>query len=279
MRTVNYKRRIPVSSSSCRNRATASRRASRIGLQASLVMGVVVSSYLGFAAYGQRPPFSASTPPQRPETSQAAHSGEGRKLILHLPATSQSIKAAIVSVATIRRVPLGAELFSDSHVGAVGTASRRLDLTHLSTNVALQTIVEEGQHYSWSHDDAIRHVRPKSTVLETTALDLPVPEFSLDSDDLRSALTAVHRLFAPSFSAPPLRGRPARVRSFFQKPLKVRLEGGTARGILDELAVQHGGLLWIAEYATRAGTYPGLRLSLIGFDGWVTTSIAPAAVP
>lgn len=84
---------------------------------------------------------------------------------------------------------------------------------------------------------------------------------------------ALHRLFVPTTPRQDAIAihPPERVIRFIEQPFHLRLEKETVRAVLDEIARQDGAMSWVVEYADAGGGYRGLRLSFVGFDGWVLT--------
>jgi hypothetical protein len=70
------------------------------------------------------------------------------------------------------------------------------------------------------------------------------------------------------------RRMPPGARSWVERPITVSMTNASVRAILNEIARQHGGLTWLAEYSDAAGGYEGLRLSFHAFDNWSVGAIA-----
>jgi hypothetical protein len=221
----------------------------------------------------------------REQVSRAANDSSRHKIVLTIPVTASALKATVGRLSAATRTPISLEVAPDRE-DLIGRAQSRdtaqssghCDLTDMALPEALDKIMRCAPAYTWAIDGGMIHFRPARFVDEKrAALDRRVQQFHFDASDVQEALLAVHRVFDPDYRGPTRRRqRPAHVRPFFEKPLRISLQAVSVRAILDEMVRQHGAMSWHAEYVNASGAYAGMKLSFVGFDNWSTVMGAQA---
>jgi hypothetical protein len=187
-----------------------------------------------------------------------------------------------LSMAT--RTPVGIETISPLPPGLppppTSPSSAYYDLTGLTMQEALDKLTAFLPEYSWSLDDGIHHIRPRSLAqARNLPLDKPVDRFSRSFANVQAALTGVREIFQTPLGAGVGMamglsgsssgfGTPERVNESRERPISVDLTNVTVRQILDAIVRRHGDISWTVEYVDANGTYPQFQLHFTGFDGW-----------
>ena len=225
--------------------------------------------------------------------SQTNRSGLPR-LAIDLQPTAHDLIAVLTQISARSRSPFALEIV----LGSGGVVSRTAqatvpnrpgefvyDLTGLAVEEAMRKVADltaAGNSrvipYEWSFDGGVHHFRPRQFRNNTgVALNRRIAHFEANPTDVHAALMDVHRVFQPQYPSRPTQApqrMPERLRHLFERPLTIALDNTTVRGILDEMVRQHGATSWLAEYSDVTGSYKGLRLSFIGFDGWQVSAAA-----
>jgi hypothetical protein len=202
---------------------------------------------------------------------------------LTIPASPADLLATLQRLAVVNRQPMGIEAVMGGPVRdrqPIQAAGRfALDISGLPLAAAIEKIVQQRilgpvGEYEWDYTGGVVHVR--AAVFRnnrSVVLNKRLPLVAVQARGPRDALHRIHRLLDPSVPsegepAPPPPRAPAAVKPFLEKPIVVSLSQATARQVLDEAAISHGSVLWVAQYQDVGGTVQGLKLSFVGFDKW-----------
>lgn len=207
-----------------------------------------------------------------------------RTLTVDLPVSSRGLLAAAIKLSASSRTPVGIEVIDDFRVGpprADPYIVEQLDLSGMDLTTALGRLVDRkvsriGIDYEWFRDGGVVHVRPAAfRNNRTVALNRRVNGFRRTFNDAAAAVLGIQRLFDDRYRDRVPRQmsyRNERARQFFQRQITVDVTG-SVRDVLDSIIVAHGAASWTAEYRA-SGEYAGMRIALVGYDGWTVGATA-----
>ena len=214
-----------------------------------------------------------------------------RRIVLELTPTTTAVVRAVQFLAVRHRTRIGIEFVASNTRSArprdsIGpsdhlTSPYGYDLTDMTIEDALQrisTLHVDGIKplYAWSRLGSGYNIFPAGyDSNESVALSRRFGVEQFDLRSVRDALARVHQLYDPGFRTNPLEQgghEPFRLRPLIERPLRLTIPSGTGRDILDAVADQYGGMLWMAQYGDPAGGYRNLNVSLVGFDGWTISA-------
>lgn len=160
------------------------------------------------------------------------------------------LRLGLSAIARTTGVPAGLEVARDRST-ALGN---RTDIRGSSLRDALDQLRACDAAYEWRVVNGVIVMRPKSSWSSTDhLLNRPVPEFTLADAGLRQAVAEVHRLWFRDAVYDPSIPEPSTIR------LSVRLAHATVLDVLNAIAKQGGGLMWIVESPPHASV-PGVTL-------------------
>jgi len=242
-----------------------------------VVVTILVCGLAGLSGRGQ------GGPPQIPP---------GR-ILLETSPTSRAFLVSVERLGTVRRIPIGIEVIiqgstvnpRDPPVIPRGPSGPTYDLSQLSVRDALErihatTVRGAVSQYVWAEHAGVFNLMPaRFLAAAPTALDRRVRSGPIDFDGVREALVWIHQRFDSAYKIVRREGvqhESERLRPLIDKRLSLPSQDGTVRDVLNHLAIEHGGMLWVAEFSDPAGSYRNIRLSFVGFDNW--TIMMPARV-
>jgi len=214
------------------------------------------------------------------------------RVYLEAAPTARGFATALENLSIARRAALGIEVVTgptspnaprDQTSLPHAPGGARYDLTPLAIGPALAKLSDVKvaslvSAYGWQRDGDVYDVAPVRFADKAgVALNRRVAAFDLTVKSVPEALQDVHRIFDPKFVLRALAHpghEPERLRPLIERPMEIRRSGATVRDILNEIVRQHGAMSWMVEYADAGGSYRGMRLSFLGFDGWVVSTLA-----
>jgi hypothetical protein len=228
-------------------------------------------------------PAAAPDTPMPPMPTMARGAGPGPvRATLDLPATPQRVGLALSQIARSTATPMGVEHVYPQTIGLSRPGSEYYDLTGLSVDEAIEKVLAFAPEYVLSTDRGIRHVRARAVAADPSSwLNRRVAKFEQHFDNLRDAhqMVAGLALVSPRGGVPPPTGpivAPSSdaLRERLATSITISLTDVTIREVLDEIARQHGRLMWSVEHRQSGGAPAGLTLTFAGFDGWsISTSV------
>jgi len=211
----------------------------------------------------------------------------GRDLRIDLPLSEASICAAARHWASVNDRLIGVECMAESkpqHSTAV-LVHEQLDLTSMTPESSLQTILDRVPGYQKHTDGSLAVIRPKAKAGAgaPAMLDRTVPAFSLTNASLVDAAEAVNRLFDPGYTLtrlhiggngaavdPSQRERLEHLYSLYNQrfvpAITLHLQNVTVEQILNQISIQTN-TSWQVQFSSPAKQYQDATIDFIAAGG------------
>ena len=196
---------------------------------------------------------------------------------LQSPLGNDDCRVAVIRMAQLAKVALGFEAIPEEPLPPHAQRRRPevakgIALNGFTVGEALNAIMRENGHYSWSERNGVFNVAaPGSETDPANFLNRPVTDVRWSNVNVVGALDAIHRRFDASYTptitvntGPP---SSAESREEESRVFSVSMARGTLRDLLNAIVLAHGSAYWLVDYSGATRTFPDSRLALCGFAG------------
>ena len=217
--------------------------------------------------------FAVTTAAGQPSTANpnghATRVLPAQPLSVSLPLVTRNLVIAMNQLAWHGRVPMGFEGLADEPSETTSPAGE-LALGGGSIADALDKIVARQPAYSWSQENRVIHLRPKTMRLDgNSLLNQPIDAFELHDVTLSEALREVHFHLRPELRHRGVVGSGPGPRQLGLQRFSVAVSRVPLLELLDAIVVAHGAANWHVTY-TNDLQWP-YRIGFATFDGWSQT--------
>jgi hypothetical protein len=210
---------------------------------------------------------SASVPPLR------------AALPVVLPTSASALRTALDAMVMRLRIPVGAVVIEPpetrgqlQELAAERAAAPRYNLAGLSLADTFDKVLSSLPDYAWSLDQGVYHVEPRALkAAADSALNRRVDHVDAQVGTVNDAAALVMGLIdrRPAQTRMPSGPNPPdAVRSVMNRTLRIVVERGRVRDVLDQIALQHGALSWTVVLSDPTGSTGMFQIVFRGFDGW-----------
>lgn len=191
--------------------------------------------------------------------------------VVGIPLTPYSLQRAMAEVAWVARVPIRYEALEDE-AWQPAPPTNTINVEGQTVEQILNTIVAQQPHYSWSEDDGIIHLRPKTAPSDpNNILNRWVGMFVVNDTTLQLALQEVHFTLRPELRQGGIAGSGFGPTELGLRRFSVSVTNTTVLGVLDAIIKAHGASSWHVTYQQDYQAFTPYRFGFSTFDGWGTT--------
>jgi hypothetical protein len=238
-----------------------------------------------FADVGTSKELHPVRPPRAPD-AVAASSGRsalvpplGAALPVVLPTSASALRTALDAMMMRLRIPIGAVVIEPPEtrgqlqtLWAKENAAPRYNIAGLPVVDAFDKVLSGLPDYTWSLDQRVYHVEPRALkAAADSALNRRVDHVDTQVGTVSDAAALVLGLVdrrSPVGRMPSSPDPPDSVRSLMNRTMRIVVERGRVRDVLDQIALQHGALSWTVVLSDPAGSTGMFQIVFRGFEGW-----------